>query len=925
MSITQNAAEFDHQPSSSSPNSFSLTKQSDRLPQVNEDNFAFSSSGEPSGADTYSKGKIIDLPFEKISLPESAAKATDDLFRQLLNDTTVPDGATLKASKVKIRHSEFRLGNTDTVVHGWKFNDWDYKKQKLPTYARGLFSVVNSEGKMEIVSRGYDKFFNIDETTETKWSWIEENTMGPYYLTQKENGCIIFLSGLPDGNLLVCSKHATGSKKDSTDESHAEVGEKWVERHLSQVNLTKRDLAATLRHLNCTAVAELCDDTFEEHILEYEGDRAGLYLHGLNLNTPDFKTYPFEAVCQLAEYFGFKQTKYLIKQDVQTLKLFLDECAERGAWEGLDVEGFVVRCRFTNPEIENSSDYFFKFKFEEPYLMYRQWREVTKKLLSGHPVKIKNHKKITEQYLKFAQKYFKGREDLANQYKQNHGIIALRNAFLKNAGLSGSDMIQREDDESDTELLFENPESVEYLESRSGSPASLEYCKFVIVPVATIGCGKTTISLALAHLFDWGHIQNDNIPKGKGAALKFATALRDSLVDRQAVIADRNNHMCRERQQIYDDISRLFPIQNVKYICLHFLHEGNDGKERIRRITMDRVLNRGDNHQSIHAASDSPKLVESIMNGFLHRFQSVDMNRNPDKDIFNLVINIDVSDKLLTSLTHIISAIHKKYPQLIPEIPRTDVIEDAIDKASNYKPEIIKYAPKGKATKQGSNKQLKQRGKVQSQLSGQFIHSAKECDQQQEDARIKVPGKEAPVTYFALNIPSADEFKQQIEHMIQEKGADMSFWNKLKTENRIQDSFHVTLVHISEKENHKDLWLYYYEQMLNNNLGSMKAQVKASKVIWDNRVMCVAVNVIPFIDNSNGNETQNPVVRLMSNKNFHITIGTVDPTVPAVESNFLLQRYKAADAGSLSQDISTCDIREYSLAYDNIPVSACKY
>ena len=34
---------------------------------------------------------------------------------------------------------------------------------------------------------------------------------------------------------------------------------------------------------------------------------------------------------------------------------------------------------------------------------------------------------------------------------------------------------------------------------------------FILVPISTIGCGKTTIGLALTSLFGWGHIQNDDI------------------------------------------------------------------------------------------------------------------------------------------------------------------------------------------------------------------------------------------------------------------------------------------------------------------------------------------------------------------------------------------------------------------------------
>ncbi|GKT54506.1 fungal tRNA ligase/adenylyltransferase [Colletotrichum tofieldiae] len=177
------------------------------------------------------------------------------------------------------------------VVDSWKMQEWDYKKRDLPTYARGLFTTKNRRNEPEIVVRGYDKFFNVGEVHETKWENILTRTKGPYELTLKENGCIIFISGLEDGTLLVCSKHSTGERGDA-DISHAIAGERMIEKQLAALGKTKEDLARELRDRNATAVAELCDDSFEEHILEYGPDKAGLYIHGINLNLPEFVTYP---------------------------------------------------------------------------------------------------------------------------------------------------------------------------------------------------------------------------------------------------------------------------------------------------------------------------------------------------------------------------------------------------------------------------------------------------------------------------------------------------------------------------------------------------------------------------------------------------------------------------------------------------------
>src|SRR6266516_1068521 len=82
------------------------------------------------------------------------------------------------------------------TVDSWRFQDWDYKRDDLPTYARGLFTSRDSNGNHIIVTRGYDKFFNTEEVNKTRWRNIENNTRGPYEISTKENGCIIFISGL---------------------------------------------------------------------------------------------------------------------------------------------------------------------------------------------------------------------------------------------------------------------------------------------------------------------------------------------------------------------------------------------------------------------------------------------------------------------------------------------------------------------------------------------------------------------------------------------------------------------------------------------------------------------------------------------------------------------------------------------------------
>ncbi|KAJ8098264.1 RNA ligase-domain-containing protein [Lipomyces tetrasporus] len=876
-----------------------------------QQSYAFSSSASQR---CQAPGKIVDLPFPKFQIPANAVQESAELF-DLLQRPKSPTGESRK-SKTRVKHSVFKLPHSPLEVHGWKFNDWEYKKGTLPTYARGLFSVMNGEKRMEIVARGYDKFFNIDETAETKWSWIEEHTLAPYYLTQKENGCIIFLSGLPDGDLLVCSKHSTGVRTNDAGESHAEVGERWVEKHLASVGLTKRDLAATLRSLHCTAVAELCDDSFEEHILAYQGNRAGLYLHGLNLNLPEFRTYPFEAVCQFAEYFGMIPTKYTTAESVKELRQFLERCGETGSWDATDVEGFVVRCQTVRPNASGPSDFFFKYKFEEPYLMYRGWREVTKQLLAGHPIRIKKHKKITEEYVKFARSYFRGKNDIAKQYQQNHGIITLRNAFLKHYGKDGAQIIRDEaDNESDDELIVKNDNSdseTETVAQEGDLGGTLADLKYVIVPVATIGCGKTTLSLALAEIFGWGHIQNDNIPKSKaGGGRRFCEEIRETLRTRQVSIADRNNHMKREREQIYSDMTSLMPTEDIRFIAMHFVHQGPEGKDHVREVTMNRVLARGDNHQSIQASTDTRKKVEGIMNGFLARFQSVNMNAQPDKGIFDLVINLEVDKPLEDNLKYIIDKISAKFPAIIPEKPSDEFIRNAIQKALEYVPETKKFMPSTKKNKPTTEQSQKAKDIATSAKKQQSILSYSKNEANEKHlAQSKPLKKKSAVNYFALKIPNPEELVERLEKLLKDNGADIAFLRQLKHTDRIQKELHVTLMHMADMDTDPLLWNFYHNHMMNGTLDTMSADVHILAAFWDERLMCVAVKVVP-----NQPTEGHDRLRLIGGKVFHITIGTADKSIKPFESNFLLKNLMNDKEGTVAH---SCSLSDENFVFKNL-------
>lgn len=781
--------------------------------------------------------------------------------RQLIQSLESHKGRKAKGDGgFSVKKATFTLPNGRSV-DSWRMNDWDYKKPSLPTYARGLFTYQTLDGNYEIAVRGYDKFFNHQEVRATEWRNVEQQTRGPYELSVKENGCIIFIAGLDDGTLLVCSKHSTGSREGAL--AHAVVGEQWVEKHLAKVGKTKADLAKKLREMNATCVAELCDDSFEEHVLAYTPEQAGLYVHGINLNLPGFATYPGHLVDKFADEWGMKKVMYVMEDDITKVKTFLDKVAETGNYDGRDTEGFVIRCQRRVSPTAPWEDWFFKYKFEEPYLMYRQWRECTKAIIAGKPPRFKKHQKITEEYLAFARKQFVQKPGLAKEYNMNHGIIKMRDDFLNERGLKGSDIIKQE------------IESGEVVDSRN------VVNNVVLVPAATIGCGKTTVALALVKLFGWGHFQNDNITSKKNRPQIFAKSISSLLTTHPVVIADRNNHQKREREQLITDVSKTMP--QAKFVALHYVHEPAD-YDRIRDATRNRVLTRGDNHQTIQAGSKGPGEIIEIMEGFMHRFQPVDPSDAPD-DGFDLIIDLDPVADSRENLEVIVARLQEQYPKLFGEMPNDADLDDAISWAMNeYNPSVkVDLSRKGK---QPAQKRQNQNGS------------------QQTAKAPKVPKME----YFGVKLNS-QRINAILEAIFRDKDPQAAkFFRQLQQTRRIQPEFHVTLCHRLSAKDNPALW----DNLIKLNDSKVQRQkesgvenptpelgvcdVRLERLVWDSRVMCVVVRLDGKAELQVDGEhkevefqTVNPIA--------HVTIGTRDPSVKPVESNALLQRWLQDGSG----------------------------
>ncbi|KAK6908084.1 hypothetical protein I203_102085 [Kwoniella mangroviensis CBS 8507] len=785
----------------------------------------------------------------------------------------------------------------DRKIISWKMTEHMYfnSQNPFPTLARGLFTEeiqendplpdeVSSAGEGctrpedRIVARGYDKFFNIDEVEWTNWSAMKLHTEPPYHLTLKSNGCLILISALSPSHLIVASKHSLGTTTEAQEQeaAHAAVGREWVKKTLTAKGKTEAELAKKLWDGNMTAVLELCDDSFEEHVIATPAHWTGLHLHGLNHNTPHFSTSPPDQVNSFAEEFGFIQTKYVELQTLDEVKWFTDDVAKTGSWEGDMIEGFVVRCKVKQPSqgsqtngkppYKVGSPFFFKVKFDEPYLLYRQWREITRVMLPllektepediaaiWKKVRTKSKRPEVSVYADWVGKMIKTEPALFDNYEK--GVVRVRERFLRwiEEDESAKKLWNDARDGKAKNILGKNG-SEQQQRSKEGLPK-----KWLLVPIAVPGCGKTLIGVALSKLFGFGHTQSDDITTKRTAPtfIKNITAL---LQKEDVVYADRNNHIPKHYEEL-SAIASSKPMQKYDVRLIGIVWDiSSQPYHRLLRICSERVVARGDNHQTLRPDPTVDAEHEAVVGQFLRNFTS------PDPLLFDQLIDVkalnsprEVLGEIVNSLVNIMG---------LPK-PQEGNMNKALDEAGEYKVTTPYHAP----------------------------------------AKV---GK--PIRYFGI-APEID-LGEIVENIIQ---YSTSFGDKneclesvkevfdlIKSQGRITSKPHITLSHEKnvateaeqlapegkegEEGPQKKLWETC--RRLSEMKVSMLFKFRLTHLIWDKRVMTLAIEdfrPIP-VDKEGGVQVDLESVLPSDVKSLlHITVGTVSEEISAFESRGLMK------------------------------------
>lgn len=238
----------------------------------------------------------------------------------------------------------------DSDIYSYNFNRkafnngvWD----DITTKARGLF--IN-EKTCEIVARGYDKFFNINERPETNADVLPNTLSYPVTAYKKENGFLGLLGFDKENDKLVfCSK----------SEMFGKYANYFKDILLSMVD--EKTLYNYLKPHNVTLAFEVIDIFNDPHIIKY--DKCKVVLLDIIENSVEFKKYSYDEMVETAKVLGLPyKEKCVVLNDSDELRAFFKEISQDDyKWKNRFIEGFVF---------EDMNLFMFKYKCE----YYKYWK-----------------------------------------------------------------------------------------------------------------------------------------------------------------------------------------------------------------------------------------------------------------------------------------------------------------------------------------------------------------------------------------------------------------------------------------------------------------------------------------------------------------------------------------------------------------------
>ncbi len=238
---------------------------------------------------------------------------------------------------------------------------YDKKWNDITTKARGLFVNVNTG---RIVARSWDKFFNIEERDETKYTSLKRTMKFPAVVYKKENGFLGLIGYNTENDELFISSKSTNEGE------FVEYFKEVIQCVGLDLNLVKN----ICQNEGVTLVFEVIHPEKDSHIIEYA--EKSLFLLNAPKNEFDYSALDYNKLCRIAEILSVQ-----VKERVEVFSNWsefsdwyakIENNIEHGL-EGEFIEGYVIEC---------SDGFMFKIKTEY-YQFWKKMRGVLDKLSKG--------------------------------------------------------------------------------------------------------------------------------------------------------------------------------------------------------------------------------------------------------------------------------------------------------------------------------------------------------------------------------------------------------------------------------------------------------------------------------------------------------------------------------------------------------------
>ena len=297
--------------------------------------------------------RILELDnegFHPIAIKNAVFRETEEI-----TEVETKTNSSLADIVLEMRKNRFinekKWGNISSFNFSSRaFYDGVWDKQTMK--ARGLY--INTE-TMKVVARSYNKFFNIDEKPETRFSMLKDKLKFPVSCYVKENGYLGLISYNEEtDDLFITTKSAP-------DGPFAEWLKESIFNTITEENRNK--IKEICKTNNVTFVVESVDMKHDPHIIEYP--ESTVYLLAVVKNDMEFLQVDYDGLVQTADFVGMTvKTRACVLNNWQEFyDWYMDVMDENYTFDGRIIEGFVI---------EDSNGFMTKAKLH----YYKYWKRL---------------------------------------------------------------------------------------------------------------------------------------------------------------------------------------------------------------------------------------------------------------------------------------------------------------------------------------------------------------------------------------------------------------------------------------------------------------------------------------------------------------------------------------------------------------------